>query len=683
MTRPCLGLVSLLFCSSAVLAALPGCGGSAGDSPHDSGAPDTIVGDASPGDTSPPGDAGDGGNDARDATDATRDALTVDVVSEPDPNLGPPTFNPPDGSAFCGVRSVTIAPPPHFPPGGTIYFTTDQTIPTHASKVYVGPIELSESETITALASAPGLGDSAPAHATYTVIADCSDGGAADPLITPTSSVANNDFLASITMPGDPSATICYRLDGQLPTCTSSGVCAAGSMTYSASAPILITGAVATQVSPPTGAVTLTAIACGSTGSVADCGGGPDGIGCEADYILKVADPTMTGPAPGTLTWGTSALPSGSTGASPSLATTTVTTNNPVTIAYDVAAPGQAATPTCATGTAGSNPTQFDAATGPAATITSSVEITAIGCKAGYASSSAKTFTYDLSLAQPTLPAGGAYSYPPQIAAAADAVNAGSGDVLCYTAGAPPTAAATCGATGGCGAGSAVLTSTAAPTVGNTTSASTVASLVACPAVGRTLGASPVATQTYTLRYAQLFASSTDPVGLGLPGWGFASGGSGAPVTTFPLPSGAGTANGYPVSDTCTAAGTFDAHGHCVWQVGLVEPLPGCAGDEFGCPSSAATNLAPAYLCTSTQRGPGSLACGTTANTCASGTTVTFSAAPPAATNLVDGTNTALGALYAADAGTSPDTLSLMACPDVVTHGAVVVQPSLETDVGP
>jgi sugar lactone lactonase YvrE len=54
-------------------------------------------------------------------------------------------------------------------PRAVIRYTTDGKMPTAASPEYGGPIAVSETTTITVIATAPGLGESAPATATYTI----------------------------------------------------------------------------------------------------------------------------------------------------------------------------------------------------------------------------------------------------------------------------------------------------------------------------------------------------------------------------------------------------------------------------------------------------------------------------------------------------------------------------------
>jgi hypothetical protein len=83
--------------------------------------------------------------------------------------LAAPTFTPPSGASFTGPSTVTINAPPMFPASGFIYYTTNGTNPNPNSLVYVGPIAVSQAETIRAYASAPGYADSPIVLAMYTV----------------------------------------------------------------------------------------------------------------------------------------------------------------------------------------------------------------------------------------------------------------------------------------------------------------------------------------------------------------------------------------------------------------------------------------------------------------------------------------------------------------------------------
>src|ERR1700678_2263909 len=68
----------------------------------------------------------------------------------------PPQFTPPSGS-YATAQTVTIA---DSTANSVIYYTLDGSTPTHSSPVYSGPITVSNTESIQAIASAPPLNDS-------------------------------------------------------------------------------------------------------------------------------------------------------------------------------------------------------------------------------------------------------------------------------------------------------------------------------------------------------------------------------------------------------------------------------------------------------------------------------------------------------------------------------------------
>jgi hypothetical protein len=86
-----------------------------------------------------------------------------------------PTFTPVAGS-YTATQSVTIT---DATPGATIFFTTNGTTPTTTSTVYMGPISVSASETLKAIALASGDTASAVASAAYTI----STGGGTPPAV--------------------------------------------------------------------------------------------------------------------------------------------------------------------------------------------------------------------------------------------------------------------------------------------------------------------------------------------------------------------------------------------------------------------------------------------------------------------------------------------------------------------
>ncbi|HEX3570004.1 MAG TPA: chitobiase/beta-hexosaminidase C-terminal domain-containing protein [Acidobacteriaceae bacterium] len=76
-----------------------------------------------------------------------------------------PLFNPPSGS-YTSAQSVTIT---DATPGAIIHYTTQGSAPTASSPVYSGPISVSSTETVQAIAIAPGYANSAIGSATYTL----------------------------------------------------------------------------------------------------------------------------------------------------------------------------------------------------------------------------------------------------------------------------------------------------------------------------------------------------------------------------------------------------------------------------------------------------------------------------------------------------------------------------------
>lgn len=81
------------------------------------------------------------------------------------PQAAIPVFAPPGGT-FASAQTVTIT---DATPGAVIYYTMDGSTPTTNSAVYSGPLTVSASETIQAIAAAPNYANSTVASAAFTI----------------------------------------------------------------------------------------------------------------------------------------------------------------------------------------------------------------------------------------------------------------------------------------------------------------------------------------------------------------------------------------------------------------------------------------------------------------------------------------------------------------------------------
>ena len=97
-------------------------------------------------------------------TQSTLDVYGVLAASPP--RLSAPTFAP-TPSSYVGTQTVTISAAS----GATIYYTLDGTLPTLASPAYTGPLSISATTTINAMAVQSGALTSPFSSATYTITA--------------------------------------------------------------------------------------------------------------------------------------------------------------------------------------------------------------------------------------------------------------------------------------------------------------------------------------------------------------------------------------------------------------------------------------------------------------------------------------------------------------------------------
>src|ERR687887_494400 len=122
--------------------------------------------------------------------------------------VAPPTFSPPEGT-YVGPQTVTLSDATS---GATIYYTTDGSVPTPASTVYTGPIAVTRTTTLKAMAAASGMADSAVATAAYTIMQQ---------VAPPTFSPPEGTYVGPQTVTlsdGTSGATIYYTTDGSVPT---------------------------------------------------------------------------------------------------------------------------------------------------------------------------------------------------------------------------------------------------------------------------------------------------------------------------------------------------------------------------------------------------------------------------------------------------------------------------------
>jgi LysM repeat protein len=132
-------------------------------------------------------------------------AYTITLV------LPAPTFSPVAGS-FSSSQSVTIS---DSTAGTTIYYTTNGTTPTTSSTVYSGPITVSATETLEAIAVKTGYTNSAVATAVYTIVPTL-------PAATFSPAAGTYTTAQSVTISdATAAATIYYTTNGTTPTTSS------------------------------------------------------------------------------------------------------------------------------------------------------------------------------------------------------------------------------------------------------------------------------------------------------------------------------------------------------------------------------------------------------------------------------------------------------------------------------
>src|SRR5204863_443683 len=120
--------------------------------------------------------------------------------------VAPPVLSPAPGTYVSSV-TLTLS---DATAGAAIYYTTNGTTPTTSSTRYTGPVVLTQSATVQAIAAASGMADSAVTSSAYTVkVAAPAFGLAAGTYSTPQSVTLSDPT---------PGAAIFYTTDGSTPT---------------------------------------------------------------------------------------------------------------------------------------------------------------------------------------------------------------------------------------------------------------------------------------------------------------------------------------------------------------------------------------------------------------------------------------------------------------------------------
>jgi len=187
---------------------------------------------------------------------------TVTLVVNPPPQVAAPTFNPAGGS-YTAAQSVTISTTTS---GASIRYTTDGSTPSEtAGTLYSGPVSISSTATLKAIAYASNMTDSSVSSATYTINVP--------QVAAPTFNPAGGSYSAaqSVTISTTTSgASIRYTTDGSTPSETAgtlySGPVAISSTT-TLNAIAYESGMADSSVSSATYTITLTGLPSGWTDS--------------------------------------------------------------------------------------------------------------------------------------------------------------------------------------------------------------------------------------------------------------------------------------------------------------------------------------------------------------------------------------------------------------------------------
>jgi len=194
-----------------------------------------------------------------------------------------PTFNPAAGT-YLGTQTVSLSDTTS---GATIFYTLDGTQPGTSAggstQQYSGPLTVSSTKTIQALATATGMTKSATASATYTI-----ESQVAAPTFAPPGASYSSAQSVSISTTTPAPTTIYYTTDGTDPTKSSTRTAYTAAITVSATETVK---AYATKSGYFDSTVATAAYTIGSTGG----GGISFGSGFTAGSMVLNGNAAITG----------------------------------------------------------------------------------------------------------------------------------------------------------------------------------------------------------------------------------------------------------------------------------------------------------------------------------------------------------------------------------------------------
>jgi hypothetical protein len=125
-----------------------------------------------------------------------------------------PAFSPAAGT-YTTAQTVTMS---DATPGALIYYTTDGTNPTTSSAKYTGPITVSSTQTINAIAAASSYGNSAVASATYAIQPPPTFAFAGSPTSLTVASGSQGTVTLTVTPQNGFDATVSFACTGLRPS---------------------------------------------------------------------------------------------------------------------------------------------------------------------------------------------------------------------------------------------------------------------------------------------------------------------------------------------------------------------------------------------------------------------------------------------------------------------------------